>query len=427
MHLCERLGRGVRALDRSAAREALVHFEGAREAIKEVTESPGRTGQLIDLCFDQRNALFALGEFVEMGTVISEARAQAEGLGDQRRLGWALAYAAHRHSFLGEHLQAIGAGEKALTIAEVADDLGLRVVANYYLGQAFWFAGDPRRAGPPLTMVIDLIKSAPPDERFGMTALSAVVTRWALAEVLAERGDFAEAVAAGQEGLRIAQAAGHRPSEIYARYGLGYAHLRQGDFTSAKDILEPSLALCRELEIRVALPFVAATLGSVYLRSNRITDAVPLVQEALQAFSAMAITGLLSLAVTFLADAHLVLGEVDDARKQAEKAVSLAHAQQEQGWEAWGLKLLGDVFLHGSTELKRAAEIYGQALTLATELEMRPLVAHCHMGLGGAHTMAGLRTDAIEQFTIGMKLYREMGMGFWAEKAQMALNEIGIS
>ncbi len=418
---------GVRALDRSAAREALDHFAGAREAIKEVTESPDRTGQFIDLCFDQRNALFALGEFAEMGNVISEARTQAEGLGDQRKLGWALAYAAHRHSFLGEHLQAIGAGENALSIADVAGDVGLRVVANYYLGQAFWFAGDPRRGGPPLTAAIGLIKSVLPGESFGMTALSAVVTRWAAAENLAERGEFVEAVAAGKEGLRIAQTSAHRPSEIYARYGLGYAHLRQGDFTSAKDILEPSLALCRELEIRVALPFVAATLGSVYLRSNRIADAVPLLQEALQAFSAMAITGLLSLAMTFLADAHLVLGDVDEARKQAEKAVLLAHAQQERGWEAWGLKLLGDVFVHESTELKRAAEIYGHALALATELEMRPLVAHCHMGLGGAHAKAGFRTEAIEQLNSGVTLYREMGMGFWLETAQMALNEVRIS
>ena len=415
---------GARALDRSAAREALVHFEGARIAIKEVPENPDRVRQLIDLCFDQRNALFALGEFVEMGTVISEARAQAEGLGDQRRLGWALAYAAHRHSFLGEHRQAISAGENALSVAEVASDLGLRVVANYYLGQAFWFAGDPRRGQPPLKTAIELINRAPPGERFGMTALSAVVTRWALAEFLAERGDFAEAIAAGKEGLRIAQSAGHRQSEIYARYGLGYAYLRFGDFTSAKDLLEPSLALCRELEIRVALPFVAATLGAVYLQSNRAADAVALLEEAMESFKGMAIRGLLPLSTTFLGEAYLRLGEVDVARKHAEHAVALAHAHEEPGWEAWSLKLLGDVLVHASIELKRAGDVYRRALALATDLEMRPLIAHCQIGLGRAQAKMSQDIDGKELFTIGATMFREMDMKYWLETTEAEINEL---
>jgi predicted ATPase len=48
---------GTRALDRSAAREALVHFEQARTASQKLPESAERTAQLIDLCFEKRNAL----------------------------------------------------------------------------------------------------------------------------------------------------------------------------------------------------------------------------------------------------------------------------------------------------------------------------------------------------------------------------------
>ena len=52
--------------------------------------SDERTAELIDLCFEQRNALvttfFDLGRVV---AVLDDARALAEKLGDQRRLGWA--------------------------------------------------------------------------------------------------------------------------------------------------------------------------------------------------------------------------------------------------------------------------------------------------------------------------------------------------
>ena len=250
-----------------------------------------------------------------------------------------------------------------------------------------------------------------------------------LAMVLADLGEFAEAIAAGEEGLRIAQTAGHPYSEVWARYGLGYAHLRHGDFAAATRVLEPGLALCRGMEIRLALPFVAASLGSAYLWSGRAADAVPLLEEAVEAITAMRILGLRSWFITFLAEAYLVLGRVAEAREQAEQAVALARAHQQRGWEAWGLKLLGDVHAHEPAEVdqggaEQAGDAYRQALALATELGMRPLVAHCHFGLGKLHARTGQREQAREHLTTATTLYREMDMQFWLEQAESALKAL---
>src|SRR3972149_3316975 len=141
---------GPRALDRSPLREALAHFEQARAALRELPESRERTEQLINLCFEQRNALVGLGEFARVGEGLNEARALADGLGDQRRLGGALGDLAFLYSNLGEPGRGIEAGESACAIAEAGGGLGLRVVANCYLGVALWFAGDPRRAAAAL-------------------------------------------------------------------------------------------------------------------------------------------------------------------------------------------------------------------------------------------------------------------------------------
>jgi tetratricopeptide (TPR) repeat protein len=235
----------------------------------------------------------------------------------------------------------------------------LKVVANYYLGEAFWFAGEPRRAVEPLRTAIALVKGAPLGERFGLTGLPAVVARWALAEVLAEQGEFVEAVVAGQEGLQIAETVEHRYSEVWARYALGYVHLRQGDFAGATRVLEPGVALCRELELRVALPFVAASLGSTLLWSGRAAEAVPLLEEAVEALTTMGIVGLRSLFVTFLAEAYLVLGRVAEARQHAEQSLAPARAHQERGWRAWALKLLGDILVHESAKVVQGAAVQG--------------------------------------------------------------------
>jgi len=41
---------------------------------------------------------------------------------------------------------------------------------------------------------------------------------------------------------------------------------------------------------------------------------------------------------------------------------------------------------------------------------MRPLVAHCHLGLGKVYRRAGNLGQAQEHLTIATAMYREMGM-----------------
>jgi hypothetical protein len=58
-----------------------------------------------------------------------------------------------------------------------------------------------------------------------------------------------------------------------------------------------------------------------------------------------------------------------------------------------------------------------RAMTLAEELRMRPLVAHCHLDLGQLHRRTGEGPEASEHLTTAIALYREMGMSFWPERA----------
>jgi hypothetical protein len=47
---------------------------------------------------------------------------------------------------------------------------------------------------------------------------------------------------------------------------------------------------------------------------------------------------------------------------------------------------------------------------------MRPLVAHCHLGLAQLHRRACDRPKAEEHLTVATTMYREIGMSGWAEK-----------
>ena len=102
----------------------------------------------------------------------------------------------------------------------------------------------------------------------------------------------------------------------------------------------------------------------------------------------------------------------------------LARGRGERGYEAWALRLLGEIASHHACpNLATAAAHYGAAMTLASELGMRPLVAHCHLGLGKLYGRTGKREQAHEHLTTATTLYREMGMTYWLEQAEAEMRE----
>ncbi len=68
-----------------------------------------------------------------------------------------------------------------------------------------------------------------------------------------------------------------------------------------------------------------------------------------------------------------------------------------------------------------AERYYREALALAGELGMRPLVAHCHIGLGKLYRRTGEREQAQEHLRTATTMYREMDMRFWLEQAETEL------
>ena len=117
----------------------------------------------------------------------------------------------------------------------------------------------------------------------------------------------------------------------------------------------------------------------------------------------------------------MLADQVENARACADRAVMLARGRGERGNEAWALRLLGDIASHHDRpEVTTAAAYYGAAMTLAAELDMRPLVAHCHLGLGRLYRRTGNLEQAQEHLTTATAMYGEMRMTYWLEKLEKA-------
>ena len=86
---------------------------------------------------------------------------------------------------------------------------------------------------------------------------------------------------------------------------------------------------------------------------------------------------------------------------------------------------LGDIAAqHDSPDVEQAQTHYLQALALATELGMRPLQAHCHLGLGTLYARTGQWEQARAELAAALVLYRDMAMTFWLPQTEAALAQV---
>jgi tetratricopeptide (TPR) repeat protein len=413
---------GAKAFARSANREAVAYFEHALAALTHLPETRETLERAVDLRFDLRTALFALGEFERIVGYLREADALARQLDDQRRLGQVAVYMSHNLWVTGRPTEAVTFGRRAQAIAETLGDFPLQIGAQIYLGAAYFAAGDYRQAEEPLRRVLQALEGTPVRERLGLTGFPAVVVRFYLAAVLAEHGEFDEGIAHGQEGIRIDEELEYPYALASICWSLAYLYSIRGDFQHAVRLLERGLALARDWNLFWS-PIATGGLGYVSALSGRIAESFPLLQQAYQTLESMGMTQYSSLVLRHLGEASLLAGRLDEATEFAGQVLTLARERGQRSYEGWALRLLGEIASHRDPpDVEQAEHEYGEALSLATELGMRPLVAHCHFGLGKLYYRTGDRAKAQEHLTTATTMYREMGMTFWLEKAEAEIS-----
>jgi len=262
-------------------------------------------------------------------------------------------------------------------------------------------------------------------ESFGLHGLASVLSRSFLVASLAECGDFTQGVAPVEEGVQIAEAVDHPYSRVLAYWAVGFRALHQGDLLQAIPVLARALALAQRAHIRLGAFWVTATLGAAYVLAGRTVEALPLLEQAVEQAVAMRFMLDHALRVVWLGEAYLLAGRLDEASTQAQRALEFSRAHQERGHEAYALRLLGEVAARRTPpETEQAEAHYQQALTLAEELGMRPLQAHCYLGLGTLHTTRSHPEQARAALSTAIALYRAMEMTFWLPQAEAALGQV---
>ena len=293
-------------------------------------------------------------------------------------------------------------------------------------GRDNYFRGEYERA---VELATDNIAALPADwiyEYLGLPAPASVFDRIWLIESLAQLGRFAEAAKHEAEAIRLAELTQHAFTLGIAHYAAGISRIVQGDWAKARSLIERGLAIVQAGNVALLLSGTVALFGWVLAQLGERNEAIIRLGEGERLVEDLAARGIVAdRAWTYhaLGRGCLLLGRLDEARSLGARAIE--SSPDHPGFAAHALHLVGDLASHPDQFDAESGEAhYRDALALAEPRGMRPLVAHCHLGLGKLSGRMGRREQAREHLTTATSMYREMDMRYWLEQAEAEMREL---
>ena len=94
------------------------------------------------------------------------------------------------------------------------------------------------------------------------------------------------------------------------------------------------------------------------------------------------------------------------------RALKISDKRGEQGFEAWAMLVMAGV-KNSAKRPEEAKSGFQRALQQASDLSMRPLVAHCHLGHADSHLQLGNEKQAQIERETALEMYKSLGMTYW--------------
>jgi tetratricopeptide (TPR) repeat protein len=409
---------GLKACSHSAYEEAQSYFEDALTALKKLPREKSRIENEIDLRFNMRSALLPLKRNEEWGEWVRGAEPLAREIDDDSRLSNVFSYLSSLNWIQDQIPKAIELGRKALTLAERTEDFSTQVSTMFHLGIFYFTSGEYPKQVELHEEVRRQLTGEPAYQQHGMTSFPGAWARSNLALGMAELGDFDKIDEIGREALEIAERVESAFTLVITYDLLGMAYLRLGKMEPALLLLEKGHELCRFSKVQFLYPYTAGSLGYAYLVADEPMRALAVVEEGTKPGNLEG--GVWTVhPLTVLGDTYRAVGDFALAAETLSNALSLAEEGEERGFESWAMLVMArisfDAGLYGEAEKR-----YRLTLEQASTLSMRPLVAHCHEGLGRLYLRTRRNEEAHTELAAALEMFRSMNMGFWLQKAESA-------
>jgi len=402
---------GTKAARRHALREALDWFAQALSALSHVAPSRVTLETAVDIRFERMRHVTSLGDYRLAQEHLRDLADLAQQLGDELRCGHVYRLKQNVSNHAGRLDEALAWGTRALDIAQRLGERPLRILATTMLEQTYFMRGDYQR-------VVDLAYPnlaalARDDEQFGSDVPRSVYDRGWLVRSLAEMGRFQEAAEPATTARQIADRLQDPYAVAWACYVAASLHNWMGRWDVARSEAEHGSEVLREAGRVTTLSNLTALSSWTHACLGKTDEALSRARQAdsmLDVARAQARISGSSWSYFWLCRTYCLLAQLQDAERLVDRVLEPPAA----GAEAHAAYLYGEIAAHPlRSEHERSEECYRRAIALAEPLAMRPLVAHCHIGLARLFGRTGRSDEAKEHLGIATTMCLDLDMQPW--------------
>jgi len=373
---------GRDAMRQSAYREAVATFELALAASRR-DGPPGHASELeLDIRVDIGRALIPLGQVRKVGEHLDAAADLAASLNDDVQRARLLVSRINEAWLSARYDDAEAAAAQVARIADERGDVRLSVATGFHRGQVAHFRGQYARAAEHFRRNLELTEGLGEHDPCGLPGIAELISSAWLVWSLAELGEFEEGESMADELVCRAEERDHPFTLVDVYRAVALFHLRRGAIDRGLQLLERGMAVVQARRLDLWQPSFAAALGHACTLAGDRPRALRLCQEAVDLSESSGIVAGHSLRKAWLADALLAVGQFARAHQVADEACAGAVRNGERASEAWLLHLKSRILaVDGTGRFDASMAALGSAMSLANELCMRPLLAHCHLTL----------------------------------------------
>ncbi len=419
----------LRAIERSANRQAVRFAKGGVFALSQLPQSEEVLKSTLDLRLIANNALIPTGELDEIVENLDSAEILLEQRVGARRVASVKTHLAIARWLQGAHADSQQAATEALAIAREIDHPALQMGACAALGMACHATG---RFDEAIKLHETLRAQLQGDVRYvraGWTVYPLVLVNTFLASAYLERGEFDFARARIDEGVAFADEVKHPYSQATIRDFDGYHLLMTGHAKAAAQVLKDTLALCQKYDLRNLHRSVSAKLAMAETQLGKAQDALDRMEATIDLKDHLRggayVWHWLYLA---RANAHLARSHPEDALQWVERSISLTRGANERPHLAQGIKLRGDILARLSNDQALDAEAsYRAAMAEAEACGMRPLQAEVGVAMGQLLARQGKGEEAQGRLREALATFESLGLGEKSEMVQARLRQLQAS
>jgi len=314
---------------------------------------------------------------------------------------------------------AIERAREAFDLA-VPSDLRTRSYARFLAGAASLALGRLRDAIREFDAGVELFPATPVDRETQRSVLPirANLRAWQ-AEAYAALGEFEAALRSAAEAQQIANEIDHPQTRWLASAYSGHVLLAKGEIDAAARTYASGLANAKDRELIQGVRVTSLGLAHCRFLVGRAAEGMKSMPEDRTPGGTLNFLRSVGRYGVLPASTYLAAGLLDEAQAVIAHGLALATAVNARAYQVPLFRLRAEALaMRGPDHRDEASRCWRQILELATDLGMRPELAHAHLGLARLLRNAGAHEQAREHLTTATTMYREMGMTYWLEQVE---------